>query len=95
MQALKFLVGFMGVVILAGIVVVAVTIYNRTTRLAEPAAFAPDALPIPPGCRIAELAGAGRRLWVRLEGGFDCNLLLVLDGETGALVGKVGPAAGE
>jgi hypothetical protein len=33
MQALKFLVGFMGVVILAGIVVVAVTIYNRTTKL--------------------------------------------------------------
>ncbi len=93
MQALKFLVGFMGVVILAGIVVVAVTIYNRTTKLAEPAAFAPEALPIPAGCRIADLAGAGRRVWLRLEGGADCNRLLVVDGETGALVGTLGTTA--
>ena len=47
MQALKALVIFMGVLIVIGVAVVGVTIYNRMNRLGEtpPAAEAPAATP--------------------------------------------------
>jgi hypothetical protein len=97
MQALKFLVGAMGLLIVAGIVVVAVTIYSRASRMAGPSPaagdFAGTALPIPPGCRLGEMTSAEGRIWLRLEGGEACDRLLVLDAATGKLVGELGPAA--
>lgn len=99
MQALKFLVGVMGVLIVAGVIIVAVTIYNRAGRMASaPAEFAGSALPIPPGCRLGQMESAEGRIWLRLEGGPTnpdgaCNRLLVLDAATGKLVGELGPAA--
>jgi hypothetical protein len=94
MQALKVLVGVMGVLIVAAVVVIAVTIYNRTARMAAaPAEFEGAALPIPPGCRIGEMTAAEGRIWLRLEGGEACNRLFVLDAGSGKLVGEIGAAA--
>lgn len=94
MQALKFLVGVMGLLIVAAIVVIVVTIFNRTARMAAaPAALEGAALPLPPGCRIGEMTSAEGRIWLRLEGGEACNRLFVLDAESGKLVGEIGAAA--
>jgi len=99
MQALKFLVGVMGLLIVAAIVIIVVTIYNRTARMASaPADFEGATLPVPAGCRIGEMTSAEDRIWLRLEaeagtGAGACDRLIVLDAATGKLIGELAPAA--
>lgn len=104
MQALKVLVIFMAVLIVAGM---ALLVYGLVTRtggegggstglLGEgsggsggPAASLD--LPVPEGCRIAGSELAGDRLVIRLDGlaERDCQQVLVVDLASGRLVGRV------
>lgn len=99
MQPLKILVIVMSVLILAGVVVVAVTVANRLTKPAShqdtgeggaaPRGFGSADLPIPHGCRVEGLHAAGERLIVQLAGGAGCNRILVVDVGTGRLLGRL------
>jgi hypothetical protein len=88
-RALKVLVVVMGVMIVVGIAVVAVTIVRRVSgTVGAPPPAAVSALPSrivldqPPGTRIAGMAATSDRLAVRLEGGGPDRILL-LDPRTG------------
>lgn len=103
MQALKLLVIFMAVLIVAGM---ALLIYGLVTRTGGgegdagriawgggsgggPAASLD--LPVPEGCRIAGSELAGDRLVIRLDGlaERDCQQVLVVDLAGGRLVARV------
>ncbi|WP_119460226.1 DUF6476 family protein [Rhodospirillaceae bacterium SYSU D60014] len=104
MQALKALVIIMGIMIIAGVAVVVVTIYNRLGGMAEepaptasapapaPANFGEAALAVPAGCRVTSTAAAGDRLILQLgpenSAAGACAQILVLDMETGSLLGR-------
>ncbi|MFZ5791250.1 MAG: hypothetical protein ACOY3L_11185 [Pseudomonadota bacterium] len=111
MRGLKTLVIVMGVLIVAGLVVVVATIASRlssrmasaptasTSATSTPAATAAEpgdvALPLPAGCRVAEMTAAGGRLWLRLapvtggETGAACADILILDPATAKVVGRL------
>ncbi|MEX0695926.1 MAG: hypothetical protein WD099_00120 [Dongiaceae bacterium] len=97
MQALKALVIVMGLLIVVGVVAVAATISYRLGRLADSAApavagpggFAAVELAIPEGCRAVEAAPAGERLVLRLGDGRQCNRVLIVDMNSGALLGRL------
>ncbi len=89
MRALKVLVVVMGVMIVVGVAVVAVTIVRRvaatgggTPPVAASALPSRVVLDQPPGTRIAGIAATSDRLAVRLEGGGPDRILL-LDPRTG------------
>jgi hypothetical protein len=91
MQALKALVIFMAVLIVAGMVLLA---YGLMTRMGggETAGEVGDLdLPVPEGCRIAGTELAGERLVIRLDGlaERDCQQVLVVDLASGRLLGRV------
>ena len=94
MQALKALVIVLGVMIVAGIAVIGVTIYHRATNLVnspvpgstEPG-FGRVALDLPAGSRVVEMTAEGDRLILRLrlaDGGWR---ILILDMATGKRLG--------
>ena len=95
MRALKALVIVMGLLIVVGVVAVAATIAYRLGRLAEapavagPGGFAAVELAIPEGCRAVEAAPAGERLVLRLGDGRQCNRILIVDMNSGALLGRL------
>ena len=97
MQALKALVIVLGVLILLSAGVVAVTIYKRTAgNLAgsPPApgntvAFGTKQIAIPPGAHIDDVMSAPGRLVVRLRLADGSPRLLVLDLDTGAVLGEL------
>lgn len=109
MQALKAIVIFLGILILAGTTVVAVTIVKRLGGTAEtstesgaepravvrPAGFGEASVAIPEGCRVEALDTAGERLVLRLGSGGRCEQILILDMATGSLLGRLtlAPAA--
>lgn len=88
MRALKFLVIAMGVLIVAGIGVIAVTVAQRS---AESVVGAPTDLKvdIPAGSRIVETALDGERMALRLELSDGGTRVLVLDTATGREVARV------
>ena len=95
MKPLVALVILMGVLIVAGLVVIVVTIANRMGG-AEPIAaatalpsFGTIDLPIPPGCQIMETATSEGRLILRLGTGDRCNRVLIVDMATGRLIGTL------
>jgi len=102
MKALKTLVIVMGILILAGIAVIGVTLYNRANRPgglagAPPAAAPADriadgSLGLPAGSRIRGLAGAGGRVVVHVELPSGAEELVILDPASGAVVGRLGVA---
>ena len=87
MQALKFLVVAMGVLIVAGTVALVVLIVQRAGAR-EAARMPPVALDLPAGARMVGLAGAGDRFAVLVQGPAGERLLL-LDARTGRVVGEV------
>lgn len=103
MKALKTLVIVLGVLILAGVAAVGVTLYNRATR---PGGFAGDrpaapatrtaeppsvgSLGLPAGSRIKGIAGAGSRVVVHVELPGGQEQLLLLDPATGRIAGRLG-----
>lgn len=96
MQALKALVIFMAVLIVAGMVLL---VYGLVTRTGAPdgsllgAGGAPAGLdlPVPDGCAIAGTQISGDRLVVRLDGLAErgCQQLLVVDLAQGRLVARL------
>jgi len=103
MKALKTLVIAMGVLILAGIAVVGVTLYNRAARPGGLAGDRPGApatrpaerltagsLGLPAGSRIKGIAGAGNRVVIHVELPGGQEQLLLLDPATGQVAGRVG-----
>ncbi len=95
MKPLVALVIIMGVLIVAGVVVVVVTIVNRMGAGAQiadtPAAteFATADLPVPAGCQVVETTTADDRLILRLGSGERCNQVLIVDMATGKLLGTL------
>ncbi|MGF1628532.1 MAG: hypothetical protein ACFCUT_03605 [Kiloniellaceae bacterium] len=104
MQALKALVLFLAVLIVAGM---ALLVYGLITRTgggeradglfgaesggAGAGGVASLDLPVPEGCRIAGTELAGDRLVIRLDGlaERDCQQVLVVDLAGGRLLGRV------
>jgi len=100
MKPLVALVIIMGVLIVAGLIVVVVTIAGRLSSgkqgtPATEASFGTVDLPVPAGCRIEETSTGDGRLILRLGDGDRCNQVLVVDLATGRLIGtlRVAPDA--
>lgn len=95
MKPLLALVIIMGVLIVAGLVVVVVTIVSRmgsgnvTASHAAAAPFAAVDLPIPAGCEVKETTTADNRLILRLGSGERCNQVLIVDMASGKLLGTL------
>lgn len=89
-QALKFLVAFMGILILIGLGVIMVTIARRTTAPAHrETGFKSLALDLPAGSHVADMDAAGDRLvlHVVLPGGRE--RIVVVDLVSGRLLGSI------
>jgi hypothetical protein len=104
MQALKALVIFMAVLIVAGMALLVYGLVTRTGGGGEGAFLADGGaggeagsldLAVPEGCSIAGTDLNGDRLAIRLEGlgedlsGRDCQQVLVVDLASGRLLGRV------
>src|SRR5882672_7967553 len=94
MKPLIALVIIMGVLIVAGLVVVVVTIANRvvgggTASTHAAPEFAAVDLPVPAGCQVMETTTADDRLILRLGSGERCNQILIVDMATGRLLGTL------
>jgi hypothetical protein len=91
MRALKIATGVMGVLIVAGTIVLVVTIARRSGPPQGPGPMPPDLAAVldePAGTHIAGIAAVADRLAVRLEGGGTDRVVLI-DPRTGAVVGRV------
>jgi hypothetical protein len=107
MRALKALVIVMGIIIVVGVAIVVVTIVNRMMQTKTPVATTATGaavlgdivLPLPAGCRVAEMTSANERLWLRLQpltgnsADAACADILILDPATGSVVGRLIPSA--
>lgn len=97
MRALKVLVVVMGVLLIAGVAVVIVTIMSRLTQKATPAApvtahlasFGNTTVVLPPDSLVMEVQGAGDRILLRLDLKDGTEMLLVLDAATGTELGRI------
>ncbi len=87
MKGMVTLVVAMGVLIVAGVATVGITIARRLSNPAMAAAVLDE----PAGTRMQSVSPAGNRLAVLLQGGGPDRVLLV-DPQTGAVVGRVGLA---
>ena len=100
MQFLKAVVIVMGVLIVAGFVVVATTIYQRAGKLADsssdaegppdraaPSPFAARQIVIPSGSAVRQVTVAGERLVVWLSDFGGTQRIMVLDLGTGEELG--------
>ena len=91
-QALKFAVVVMGILIVVGMVVMAVTIASRLSGMAEteavPALTDQIAMSLPPGAVIVETDLDGDRLALRLETP-DGPVVQILDLSSGQLLSTI------
>jgi hypothetical protein len=88
MQGLKILVILLGVVILAGVVVVGVTIFNRAGNSGG-GGFGSLALALPKGCHLIGMVTAGDRLALRLGDSAECQVILFVDPHSGQQTGSL------
>jgi hypothetical protein len=73
----------------AGLVTIAVTLFNRTAHPAHPAILAPLGhadIPLPAGAHVAGMVGAGDRVVLHIVTGDGHDRLLTLDPASGAVV---------
>jgi hypothetical protein len=97
MRALKVLVAVMGVLLIAGVAVVIVTIMSRMTQKGAPAGPAPAHLTafgnatvtLPADSLVMDVQGAGDRILLRLDLKDGTEMLVILDAGTGAELGRV------
>jgi hypothetical protein len=89
MQGLKILVIAMGVLILAGVTVLVVTVASRVKGGSAGRSFGAASLVLPKGCHVVEMTTAGARLGLRLGDGPDCQLILLVDPESGQETGRI------
>jgi hypothetical protein len=81
----------MGVLIVVGFAVVVIEITRRLATMGAEESFPGGearALGVPQGCTVAEIAGVGERLALRLEPAATCPDLIYLDA-SGREVGRV------
>jgi|SRR5579864_837769 len=105
MRALKILVVVMGVLLVVGVAVVIATIVYRAIHqgvstvavapAASPHAFGSATVRLPAGAKVVEMRNVGSRLVLRFERVDGTEALLVLDPETGAVLGTIELRAGE
>ncbi|HTR16015.1 MAG TPA: DUF6476 family protein [Acetobacteraceae bacterium] len=88
MRALKILVVVMGVMIVAGIIVVVVTIAGRMGAGVRQGGPVDVVLHEPEGARIAGIAALRDELAVQVQGGGPDRVVLV-DPRSGAVIGRV------
>ncbi len=89
MQALKVLVVVLGVLIVAGLAVVTVTIVNRLSHGGGGSGFNAAKLTLPKGCRLVGMINAGSRLALRLGDSPECQVILFVDPESGQQTGSL------
>jgi len=92
MQALKFLVVTMGVLIVAGTVTLVVLLVQRAGGGGSEAALPPMSLNLPAGSRIMGVAGAKDHFAVHVQRP-DGDRILLLDARSGRVVGEILPGA--
>ena len=90
MRALKVVIVIMGVLIVAGTVVIAVTIANRMGNRAPPPLAG---LGEPAGSRIVGIAAAGERLAVHVTGGGAEDRIVIVDPTTHRVIGRLVPVS--
>jgi hypothetical protein len=89
-QALKLVVIVLGVLIVACLIVVVVTIYNRASEMADrPAELGTLSLGVEPMCEVAEVTAGEGRFYLRMAPAQGCPLVLILDARTGELLGRI------
>ena len=89
-QALKLVVIVLGVLIVACLIVVVVTIYNRANEMADrPAEMGALSLGLDPICEVAEVTAGEGRLYLRIAPMQGCPLVMILDAQTGELLGRI------
>lgn len=91
MRMLRIAVVVMGVLIVAGVAVLAVALTQRVGSLVASGPAAAVLLDEPAGTRIAGLSLAAGRLALRLQGGGPDRVLL-LDSRSGRVVARIGLA---
>ena len=101
MQPLKGVVIGMGILIVIGMGLLVYGLVRQVDGLdgasASPAsnaetprtAFGEIDIPLPAGCRIAEMRPADSHLFLRLEGDGDCGRILVIDLPSGSELGRI------
>jgi hypothetical protein len=87
MQALKILVVVLGVLIVAGLGIVVVTIVSRSGH--GGGGFDSAALTLPKGCHLIGMVNAGDRLALRLGDSPACQVILFVDPQSGQQVGSL------
>jgi hypothetical protein len=93
MQPLKVLVIVMGVVIAIGLGIVAMTIADRLGKRGGAGGFGTANLTLPKGCHLIGMASAGAKLALRLGDTLDCQVILIVDPESGRETGRIALAA--
>ena len=88
MRALKIMMAVMGVLIIAGVVILGVTI---SQRISVPKLAAPSLLDEPEGTRIAKIAASGDRVVLLLQGGGP-DRVVILDLRQGQVIARTGLA---
>ncbi len=97
MQALTVLVVVMGVAIFAILAVIVVTVVQRVGgESSKSDGFGEVRLAVPEGCTLAQVEAAGGRLVLRLDGppGRGCQQAVVLDADSGKVLGRITAAPG-
>lgn len=89
MRALKIATIVMGIMLIAGVAVLAAVIVQRLSARSTPHAPLNVTLDEPAGTRIAGIAGTQDRIALELQGGGPDRVVL-LDPHTGAAVGTIG-----
>ena len=89
MGFVKGIVIGMGVLIVAGFIVVAVTLVMRMQGMAEPEKAYSTTLSLPAGMEIAESAMADGRILLRLAAADGGSWLMIVDARTGEEQGRI------
>ena len=91
MQALKALVIFLGILVLAAAAVIAVTIYKRATNGLEGNAkgFGTKQIALPAGAELEDSTAAGDRLILQIRMGDGSRRIMIVDLATGEPLGEL------
>lgn len=90
MRALKALVVFMGILIAAGLGLLAYAVIGGLPD-SQPSGFGDATVGLPTGCVIAEAVVAEGTLVLRADGPVErgCQMIILLDPESGREIGRV------
>ena len=89
MGAIKAVVIGMGLLILVGFAVVAITLVNRMQDISAPAAAYKTQLLVPKGAKVVDSAVGAGTVLLRLQNSDGAEHLLVIDAATGLERGRV------